>query len=111
MKSRIRVALILLAALLVVQGALADVVSRPEITGAGAAVQIATTGNAHWVLIVADPGNTAAVRVGDATVSSTSGARVAPGGGLFLPFGPGYHLANIYVYVAASDKVSVLWAN
>jgi hypothetical protein len=86
--------------------------TRTEITGTAAAVQIASSGVARWVQFVADPGNAAAVRVGDSTVTSTSGARVAAGGGLLLPYqGANYTLASIYVYIASGDKVSVLWGD
>lgn len=85
--------------------------TRTEITGADAAVQVASAGYASWVQFVADPANTSPIRVGDPTVTATTGARVAPGAGLMLPpKGTGaYPLNSIYVYVASGDKVSVLW--
>ena len=103
---RLSVLLFLLASL-----ALA-IASRTEITGTGAAVQVASSGAARWVQVIADPGNTSSVRVGDSTVNTTSGAKVAAGGGLLLPYqNANYTLASIYVYVANGDKVSVLWGD
>ena len=104
---RIILGAVLLAALL-----FATVTTRTEISGTSAAVPIASSGVAVWVQVIADPNNANAVRLGDSTVSTTVGARVAPGGGLMLPYkGDQYSLAQIYVYVVTGDKVSVLWAN
>jgi hypothetical protein len=97
---------LLLSALLLAVG------TRTDITGTNAAVQVATSGTARWVQFVAAAANTAPVRVGPSTVTSTSGASVAPGGGLMLPYkGDNYQLPNLYVYVATGDTVSVLWEN
>jgi hypothetical protein len=87
--------------------------TRTEITGANAAVQVASAGIARWVQFVADPANTSAVRLGDASVTATTGVRIAPGAGQMLPpQEPGtYRLSDLYVYVATGDKVSVLWGN
>lgn len=98
--------LLLLGTLLLAVGTTTD------ITGSGAAVQIASSGTARWVQIIADPGNANPIRVGDAQVSSTRGARIAAGGGLMLPpQGQSYGLQYIYVYAASGDKVSVLWGD
>lgn len=56
-----------------------------DITGSGAAVQIATTGAARWIQITTPSANAAVVRFGDSNVSATRGASIAPGGGQFLP--------------------------
>lgn len=85
--------------------------TRDDITGTGVAVQVASSGGAQWVQFIADPGNTSAVRVADGSVSATRGARIAPGAGMLMPMAKGYSLANVYVYVASGDKVSVLWGN
>lgn len=111
LKRRILLLIALLAALtapcsLVAEG------TRTEITGTGVAVQIASSGTARWVQVIADAANTAAVRTGDSTVNSTSGAKIAPGGGFMRPpQGALYGLQSIYVFVATGDKVSVLWGN
>ena len=92
-----------------------------DITGSGAAVQIATSGAAQWVQITAPSGNGAVVRFGDSNVSISRGAIVAAGGGQFLPpipVGPSagaatglYQLSTIYCYIANGDKVTVTWGN
>jgi len=111
MKLRITIAalvILLLAAIVLT----ATVKTRTEITGTGAAVQVASSGSALWVQVVADPGNSSPVRLGDSTVTATSGVRVAPGGGQMLPYkGDFYTLSSIYVYVANGDKVSVIWSD
>jgi hypothetical protein len=64
------------------------------------------------VQVVADPGNSNPVRLGDSTVSPTVGLRLAPGAGQMLPYkGDQYSLAQIYIYVVTGDKVSIVWAN
>lgn len=84
-----------------------------DITGTGATVQIAVSGNARWVQIIADAANTAAVRTDQtSSVSITNGAKIPAGGGFMYPFqGQNYALANIYVYIANGDKISVIWGN
>ncbi len=87
--------------------------TQVDITGAAATVAIAAVGGAEWVQINAPTGNASVVRWGDASTTSTRGGIIAAGGAQFLPKIPGrtYQLPNIYVYVAMSDKVSVVWAN
>lgn len=83
-----------------------------DITGTNARVQLAESGTARWVQVVADPANSSAVRVGDYAVSATRGVRVAPGGGfLFPPQAQPYELRYIYLYIATDDRVSVVWGN
>ena len=66
---RLSVLLFLLASL-----ALA-IASRTEITGTGAAVQVASSGAARWVQVIADPGNTSPVAVSliNSTINMTAG--------------------------------------
>lgn len=84
-----------------------------DITGTGATVQIATTGSARWVTIVADSSNSGVVRTDqDSAVSSTVGLKLVAGSGFtYPPQGQNYRLAGIYVYIANGDKVSVIWGN
>jgi hypothetical protein len=98
---------------LLVVALLCATTTTTDITPNGTATPIASSGTARWVQIIADPNNSAAIRVGDFRASSTAGARLAPGGGLMLPpQGQNYTLAYIYVWGAAgTDKVSVLWGD
>lgn len=91
------------------------IVPLADISGSGTAQRLSGTAGAValWVQIVAPSTNSSVVRVGDSTVSSTSGILVAPGGGFFLPAltqTPGivtrYDLSTIYVLVQSGDKVS-----
>jgi len=84
-----------------------------DITGTGATVQIASSGSARWVQIIADSTNSAVVRTDqDSSVSATVGLKIPAGGGfLYPPQGQNYRLAGIYVYIANGDKISVIWGN
>lgn len=96
-------------------------VSAPaDITGDAAAHAVGT-GQVRWVLFITPSTNSAAVRVGDSSVSTTRGAPIAAGGGLFFPPIPPdgrdassqkmYSLAQIYYVAQTNDKVSISWGN
>jgi hypothetical protein len=117
-ETKMKTKLCLTAALLALLASalLAGLHTRTEITGTDAAVQLSTTGTAVWVQIIAGSGNASPVRVGDSTVTATSGVRLVPGSGQMLPplggaYSATYSLNAIYVYVANGDKVSVLWGD
>lgn len=103
------------------QGGLIVVTGNADVTGTGAAVHAAASGTARWIQVVAVTGNSAVIRCGGSTVSSTVGAPIAAGGGMFFPAMPVdtrlavnqhyYNLAGIYCYVANGDKVNFLWGN
>mgnify|MGYP001436810828 CR=1 FL=1 len=85
-------------------------VAMGDITGAGATVPISSTAGAHadWCQFVAPSTNAAVVRWGDATVSASRGAVIAPGAGQMLPWrGKVYWLTSIYVYAGAGDKLTI----
>lgn len=89
-----------------------------DITGDAAAHQLSTTAiSARWVLIVTLAANSAVVRVGDVSTSTSRGAAVAAGGGLFFPPIAGtrqqpvlYDLSTIYYYAGSGDKITVVYA-
>lgn len=101
------------------QAGLASITGNADVTGTGAVVAASTSGNARWVQIIALSTNSAAIRCGGTTTSSTIGAPVAAGGGLFFPAIPidtrmatnqfYYSLANVRCYVALNDKVNFSW--
>jgi hypothetical protein len=103
------------------QGGAVTITSPAQVTGSGAAVQVAASGTARWIQITALAGNSATVQVGGANVSTTIGVPVAAGGGMFFPPLPFdsrlstsqsyYPLSGIWVYVANGDKVNFTWAN
>lgn len=115
----ITLAFALLAVQIPAQIGIAQPVSIADITGNSAAQQISATAvNARWVLIIALSANSAAVRVGDSSVSATRGAQVVAGGGLFLPALPPnsnsprqntYDLSKIYFYGVSPDAISVIY--
>lgn len=84
--------------------------SLPDIAGTAAAVPICSScGIAKWVQIVAPSGNVSNARWGDANISASRGAIIAPAGGMYMaPFQicP-CNLGSIYVYVANGDSVTV----
>lgn len=93
--------------------------SLPDIAGTGAAVALASSGTARLCQIVAPAANTSHVRWGDASITTTQGADMAPGGGQFLPPGPStdtqgrgyiFSLAQTFVLVQVGDKVTVTCA-
>jgi len=67
---------------------------------------------ASWVQLVAPAGNSSTSRVGDSTITSTTGIPLAPGAGMMLPYvGVGsYSLRQLNTYVATGDTLSVTWA-
>lgn len=103
------------------QGGLVVVTSPVQVTGTGAAVQIATSGTARWVQVLAVTGNAATVNCGDSNVSTTRGILIAAGGGFMFPqISPDqrqnvnqryYSLSTLYCYVANGDKVNFVWGN
>jgi hypothetical protein len=97
-------------------------VTMADITGSAAAVQISTdcpattpscsaTTQIDYIQIIADKSNSAVVRFGDSTVSSTVGLPIAAGGGYTTLFhlGSPYTLGNFYVYIASMDVVHVAY--
>lgn len=101
--------------------ALVNVTTTADVTGDGAAHQIGVTGTATWVQFIALPSNTAsgAVRIGDANVSASRGAAIAPGAGFMLPPIAAeprqsaedrlYDLSKLYYFAASGDKLSIVW--
>ena len=95
--------------------------SVSDIAGDGAAHALRPAGTlARWVLIVADPANASAVRIGGSAVSATNGTRMAAGAGLFMPpIAPDarqavdsntlYDMSTMYYFVASGDKISLIW--
>lgn len=80
----------------------------PDITGTGAAVLLATSGQARWCQLQAPATNTADVRWGDFNVSVSRGAGIAAGGGQMVPFQSQlYSLNSLYAYVANGDKLRI----
>lgn len=128
MKRLLRIIVLLAVPVLTTYG-LVQPFSGTDKSGTSSAQQVAASGYARWVLFVTCQtgtvgctANANAVRVGGSNVSSTVGAPIAPGGGLFFPPVPVdfqqpvqtnnyYDLTAIYVYVVTGDKVSVLWGN
>ena len=103
------------------QGGLVVVTSPVQVTGAGAAVQIATSGTARWIQVLAVTGNSATVNCGDSNVSTTRGILIAAGGGFMFPTIPVderqavnqhyYNLATVYCYIGSGDRANFLWGN
>lgn len=98
-------------------------VTLTDITGSGAAVQLSTacpsttpscssTALIDWIQIIAPSGNSAVVRFGDSTVSSSNGLPIAAGGGYTTLYhlGSPYTLGQFYVYIANGDKVSAAYS-
>ena len=112
---RTKLLLAVLTLLVLVSAAKPNLHSIAEITGSGATVAISTDGStrASWIQIIAPSGNSAVVRFGDSTVTSSIGLPVAPGGGYNTPACSAciYTLSQHYVYVANGDKVDVAWGN
>jgi hypothetical protein len=108
---------LLLAGLLGAQ--VAGPLAAVDITGDSASHRIQTSGYAQWVIISTPSTNSAVVRIGGSTVSSTRGIPVAPGGSLMFPPLPAdprqatadrtYNLAGIYYLAGTGDKLSVMW--
>ena len=113
---RILVVLFLLCSLALGQTVTATIISAADITGNGASHVLQASVSARWVQIINVTGNSAVVRIGDSSVSSTRGAAIAVGGGLMLPPIPStsstamyYNLGTIYYYAANGDKISLIW--
>ena len=86
-----------------------------DITGNGTALPLVAGGvrtPANWVLIVAPAANASSVRFGDSTTSSTSGVVIPKGTSLLTPAtsnAESLDLSQLYVLVANSDTVSVIY--
>lgn len=117
---RVTLLLLLFATLAVPQQSL-SLFTLPDITGAGSAVQLATSGTASWCQMVAPLANGSVVRWGDASISSSRGAIIPAGYGQFMPPGPGnggnspgagyvFQLSSLYVLVQSGDKLTVTCA-
>jgi hypothetical protein len=84
------------------------------ISCSSATVRLSTSSiSARWVQMVAPAGNSAVVRWGDNTTSTSLGTTIAAGGGQFLPPGQnvGYSLNLIYVYCTSGDTLNVVWGD
>lgn len=106
MFKRIILLMILLAAILPALN------SFPDIVGNGSAIQLASSGSARWIMIVADANNVNPVRVGGPNVSSSVGAKLAPGYGMLMPEhsrGNDYQMKDVYILASSGDVVSVVW--
>ena len=84
----------------------------PDITGDGGTHPLVTdTSTAKFVLVVADPTNSAAVRVGGPDTAANVGIPVAPGASLMFPTISDpmemYPLKNILYHAAIGDKIYV----
>lgn len=83
----------------------------PDITGTGAAVALASSHNIGNVLYVSTPAaNTAAVRLGQSTVSASRGVAIPPGS-TALAIGPisdgqWLDLAVTYAFIGSGDKLT-----
>lgn len=97
------------------------VVTIADISGTGTATAIAASGSATWIQFVAPAANSAAVRIGDANITTSRGTPIAAGGGFFLPpvtRGPfdnqnsdtKYSLPVTYYLIQSGDKLSITYA-
>ncbi len=103
------------------QGGLVAVTSTAQVTGSGASFQLAASGTARWIQVLAATGNSGTVNCGGSNVSTTIGVLIPAGAGMFFPPMPFdsrlatnqsyYSLANVYCYVSNGDKVNFVWAN
>ncbi len=103
------------------QGGLVAITSTAQVTGSGASFQLAASGTARWIQVLAATGNSGTVNCGGSNVSTTIGVLIPAGAGMFFPPMPFdsrlatnqsyYSLANVYCYVANGDKVNFVWAN
>jgi hypothetical protein len=109
----------ILAASLSAQYVLMAPVSLADITGDAAAHQIASSGTARAITICALAANTAVVRLGNSSITTSKGFPVAAGGcaGYLEVNGGGdaggqirparWDLSSIYYLAATGDKVSI----
>jgi hypothetical protein len=87
-----------------------QVVTLPDITTTGSAVQLAASGMAKWIAFTAltDP-----ARVGDSNVGSARGVEVPAGETVVFPIcrsvGDHYSLSQIYVYLSSGGTLSVTY--
>jgi hypothetical protein len=100
------------------QGAI-SVATIADISGTGSPTQLATTGVARWIVFQAPSTNSSNVRVGDASITTTQGIFLAPGGTMFYPpiglvanqtEDTRYNLANVYYLVQSGDKLTINYA-
>ncbi len=80
----------------------------PDITGASSTTQLSSTLACASLQLIAPAANSASVRWGDASTSSSRGGVIAAGGAQFLPpmYGGNYYpLSSIYVYITTGDKL------
>lgn len=94
--------------------ALVQVSSATDITGDGAAHALQSSKTtARWVVVISASTNSAVIRLGGSTVSSSQGAAIAVGGGFMCPPIPAgsvyYDLNALYYYAATGDKLTVIW--
>lgn len=98
--------------------------SIADIAGDGTVRAVGTSQPAYWVLFIAASTNsttsctttviTGCPRVGDSSISTSRGAALVPGSGLFLPqLDPNpekdYNLASLYTLVQTGDKLHVIY--
>jgi hypothetical protein len=83
--------------------------SVPDITGTGATVQIATSGQARWCQLQSPGTNSSTdIRWGDSNVGASRGSGIAAGGGQMVPFQTQlYSLSALYAYIPNGDKLRV----
>lgn len=103
------------------QGGLVVVTSPADVSGSSTAVQIATSGTARWIQVIAPAANSNVVRCGDSTVTATRGLPIAAGGGFMFPTIPPdtrqavnqhyYSLSTVYCFISSGDKASFAWGN
>lgn len=81
------------------------------LTGAGTPIAIGS-GTSRWVDVIALTTNSAAVRCGNSTVSSTRGVPIAAGGAYRFPASPNqnlyYDLSSLYCAGANGDKFALV---
>jgi hypothetical protein len=112
-------ALLAFALILSAQSVSLTPVSLPDATGDAASHQVASSGTARTVSICALTANTAAVRIGDSTITASRGLPLTAGLCAYYPETTGagdgggqirtarWSLAGIYYLAATGDKVSV----
>ena len=81
-----------------------------DITPNGSAARFTSTATAcKGIVIVANPGNAANMRVGDSSVSASKGAVVPPGASIPIAIGD---VSKVYVYGAAgTDSASISYVS
>ena len=85
---------------------------QADITGDGSSHALGTSGFPRIVILNCPSTNSAAIRIGASTVSSSRGLACAPGGTLTLPFvSYGWRLSTVYYLAGVGDKLQVVLGN